>query len=486
MNDFFRLLGAALGGAVTVAAIGAEEYGRLLKRAFLPSLILIAAAVALVILSELAGNAFFNMLAVLVIGFVLIGWMVLALPVFGAVELARSIAWEPVRRLIRLFSSTLCVILVFAIIAVRLPAGFDGVTWAGILLTLFVGLSFFGAKVSRTFLALQLIGAGLFAAIGLLIPTQIAVGLTDRIEAETTRAGRELSGRPGELDISLAVLTGSAQDAPLLYDPKGREPRWWCRAAEETASGIRCYDRPGRDPYSSDVLIPISPDIVDGAISRLRLKESNDRAAEAERLAAVERERAAEEEARRVAEAERLREIEENQIALAAAQQAAEEEALQVYRAANLNLNGTRSSVTLNIKAGDRFERSFEKEVREGAGLSAPGAFRDAALSNGVYERILNGDATEIGKLDLPQIAEHVVAGDLRRVFTPNTAIPGSGTMKYRLQLTGIETATGSVAFTETVDAEAAGQSERIAEGRARAALVERAGQILKAQLAGR
>jgi hypothetical protein len=487
MNDFLRLLGAALGGASTLAVIGAEEYGRLIKRAIVPSLVVLVSGFLLVLLSEVTDVAFLNMLAFLLIGGVLVLWFLLTIPVFWAVEIARSIQWQPVQRLLARFSALFLLIVVFAIISIRLPAGFDGMAWAGIFLTLIIGLSFFGFHLSRGFLALQLIGASLYAAVALLVPPEILAGLSDNYEVRTGRIGQNLSGRPNELDISLAVLTGSDPSAPLLFDPKGREPRWWCRDAQEKVSGMRCYDRAGRDPYNNAVLIPISPDFVDAALSRLRMQENIEQAAAAERQSAIEREREARSLVQReAAEAAERRQREETEAAERSRREASEErqlEELRQYQAANLIKGSGMVALALSIKSGGRFESTLEQELRQSIVGLSPGVFRTPSLSNGIYNRVIGGDSGEIEKLGLSDVAEVLVLGDLSTAFSPNAAIVGSGSLEYRLRLVAIETGSRNVKLDEVVVVDATGQSRKIAESRARSFLLERAGNLLQQRL---
>lgn len=487
MNDFLRLFGAALGGASTIAVIGAEEYSRLIKREIAPSLVALVGGLLLVLLSEVTDVAFLNMLAFLLIGGVLVLWFLLTIPVFWAVEIARSIQWQPVQRLLARFSALFLLIIVFAVISIRLPAGFDGVAWVGIFLTLIIGLSFFGFHLSRGFLALQLIGAALYAAVALLVPPEILAGLSDNYEVRTDRIGQNLSGRPNELDTSLDVLTGSDPSAPLLFDPMGREPRWWCRDAQEKESGMRCYDRAGRDPFNNAVLIPISANVVDTAISRLRMQENIEQAAADERESAIEREREARSLVQRAAaEASERHRREEAEAAERSRREASEEsqrEELRQYQAANLTKGSGLVALALSIKSGDRFESTLEQELRQSVVGLSPGVFRTPLLGNGIYNRAISGDPREIEKLGLSDVAEVLVLGDLSTAFSRNTAIDGSGSLEYRLRLVAIETGSRNVKLDEVVVVDAAGQSRKIAERRARSFILERARNLLQQRL---
>lgn len=483
-RDITSLIGALLGGAKDVALIGAEEYLLLLRKAVWPTFFLIAVGSTLVLISELSGVSLFNALAFLALATAMLIWLLLALPIIGIVNVASSIEWAPVRKTISFASTVTFVAIVVLVLAARFPAGWDGVQWIGIMLILFAGLSFFGMKLSKQFLAMQLIGAGLFAAIGLLVPQQISEGLNDLASDTFNEIGWSLSGEPQEIELTLALFDGATSGQGVLFDRDG-DPRAWCREDSTRDAGVRCFSNAGRDPFSGERLTPITPKLASQiAVQLAQSAEDREREAqEAQRIEEAERDARAL--AAKLQEEERIKNAADAQRRAEQEQQIAEQErisqAQSQYRSANLLANNQRTDLAIHVLDQSRFNTKVQRDIAERLNEQAGTVFSNSAIRSGAFENVYSGDVDEIELLNLKDRTRRLILAKVQRFFTENDVMAGSGTASISVDIVGLETTENAIVWQQSVLVEARGQNRQIAEDLAERDLVPAIAKVIAA-----
>ena len=310
-EDYIGLVFAMMGGVYDAAISVVDKYLWVLSRAFRYSLIASALGVCLVLASELVDNNILLSLSTLVFASVIACWIILATPLVFIVELSSS--WAPARQRLRILGFVIVAAAAFAFLALRLPGGFVGAQLLIAILILLLGVTTFGFRPTRVTLGIQMVLTAFFAIVTIMLPQ--TSGLLGSMAASVdAQIARNLSSKPHELVMSAEVLRGESEGVLPLFKRHDGSPNWWCREDELKDVGFRCFGQPGRDQTTQEELFPISPAVVQAALSNLA---AADQRREEEALKEAERIAEAEEEKRRAerAEADRIALLEAERLA---------------------------------------------------------------------------------------------------------------------------------------------------------------------------
>jgi hypothetical protein len=473
-EDYIELLFSLLGGSVDVAVSAVDKYLWIVGKAFRISIIALVGVVAFVLLSGLTGASAFLALAVVLAGVVIAAWSVLVFPMVLIVELGAQ--WEPVRRQLRTLGFVIVATAAFAFLALRLPGGFGGASILVSLFVLFLGLAAFGFRPTRTTLGMQMILTAVFSIFAVIFP-QTSGLLGSVAGALDTEVSRRLSPNPTELEMSMSVLTGQGGNVPALFKLHDGSPNWWCRPETVNEAGYRCFGQPGRDQTTQKELLPITPELVQAAISNLQMVE-NTRLQEAELR----------EQVRRAEEAERVRLDAERQAAEKAERKRQEIAAEEVKRqrqeedARRLAEEAERARVAYIEKYvagpavseapvwsifGDqpRVASDLDRLLRGVVANYRP-FLHNAALTDGVFDRLIAGNTDEIDRLDLSQLAPAFILGRMSERTEALDALQGGQKSSLTLSLSVVGTNGQGVLHSQVLSAEALGQNENIARDR--------------------
>jgi len=473
-EDYIDLLFSFLGGSVDVAVSAVDKYLWIVGKAFKISIIALVGVIAFALLSGLTGASAFLALAVILAGAVIAAWSVLVFPMVLIVELGAQ--WEPVRRQLRTLGFVIVATAAFAFLALRLPGGFGGASILVSLFILFLGLAAFGFRPTRTTLGIQMILTAVFSIFAVVFP-QTSGLLGSVAGALDTEVSRRLSPNPTELEMSMSVLTGQGENVPALFKLHDGSPNWWCRPDTVSEAGYRCFGQPGRDQTTQKELIPITPELVQTAILNLqtventRLEEAELR--EQERLAEnAERERL-EAERQAVEEAERQR---QEAAAIEAERQRQEEEARRLAeeaeraRLAYIEKYVARpevSDVPVWSVFGDQPRLTNDlDELLSGAVANYTPFLHNAALADGVFNRLLAGNTDEMDRLELSELAPFIILGRMSERTEALDALQGGQKSLRTLSISVVGTNGQGVLHSQVLSSEALGQNENIARER--------------------
>jgi hypothetical protein len=463
-EEYVALLFSLLGGSVDIAISAVDQYLWVVKKVSRLTGLAFLVVFGLVFLSEITDVSGLVALAVILTGAVVAVWSVLVFPIVLIAELGAK--WEPVRRQLNRLGLVILAATAFAFIALRLPSGFQGATILGLLIVLVFGLATFGLGPTRRTLGVQMILTAVFSLVLVVLP-QTANLIGSIASAMDTKISRWATPKPIELEMSMDVLTGQDPDAPALFMwTEDGSPNWWCISDAISDAGYRCFGQPGRDQTTQIELVPITPALVGRAVENLRAAE-NARLEENER---IELERAGEvaqiervEAARLAAEAEiaREREAAEN------LRQAEEIDRARVAYIQNYVAVSAPSDEPVWAVLDEKHQSFLDKNgLLDGVVPKYRPFLRDAAIKDGVFDRLFSGDFTEIGKLELSNLAPVLVLGRLsERVDELNVLDRGRKSVRT-LSILVVDTTGRGVLQSRSLSVEALGQNTNIARQR--------------------
>lgn len=474
-EEYIELLFSFLGGSIDVAISAADQYLWVVTKVFKITSLVFLGVFGLVFLSEITGASSLLALAMILAGAVVAAWSALVFPIVLIVELGAK--WEPVRRQLNRFGLVIVAATAFAFIALRLPSGFQGASILGSLIVLFLGLATFGLRPTRRTLGVQMILTAVFSILLVVFP-QTANLIGSIASAVDTKISRWATPKPTELEMSMDVLTGRDPDASALFKwTEDGSPNWWCVPDAISEAGYRCFGQPGRDQTTQIELVPMTPALVGHAVENLRSAE-NARLEENER---IESERADEEaeNARIEAAIEATREAERERQAAAAAEKAhkrQEDEARRQAEAAdrarvayiqNYLAVSAPSDEPVWAVLDEKHLSFFDKNgLLDGIVPKYRPFLRDAAIEDGVFDRLFSGDFTEIEKLELSNLAPVLVLGRLSGSVDELDVLEGGRKSVRTLSILVVDTTGKGVLQSRTLSVEALGQNANIARQR--------------------
>ena len=473
-EEYIELLFSLLGGSVDVAVSAVDKYIWIVGKAFRLSIIALVGVVGFALLNGISGASAFLAFAVILTGAVIAAWSALVFPIILIIDLGAR--WEPVRRQLRTLGFIIVVTTAFAFLALRLPGGFGGASILFSLIVLFLGLAAFGFRPTRTTLGVQMVLTAVFSIFAVIFP-QTSGLLGSVAGALDTEVSRRFSPSPPELEMSINVLTAQGENAPALFKMHDGSPNWWCRPDTISAAGYRCFGQPGRDQTTQKELVPITPDLVQTAILNLQTVESarlgEAKLREQERLAEnvervrLEAEKQAAEEAERqrqkaiAEEAERQHQVEEARLL------AEEAERMRVAYIDKYIAAVAVSDAPVWSFFGDQPRATNVLGVLLGDAVNdyRP-LLRNAALTDGVFDRLFAGNADEIDRLDLSQLAPVIILGRMAERNEALDALQDGRKSVRTLTISVVGTSGQGVLHSQVLSAEALGQNENIARER--------------------
>lgn len=448
-EEYTALLFQLLGGAADVALTATDRYLWIIKGPALKwSLVGSAVAVVSALLAETTGIRVFSSFFVLCISMIAAGWLVLLIPVLVVADKVSGLA--PVRRYLAPAGFVVIGGLVGAILALRFDAGFSGLLVLAFLFVVAILVRRSGLMISSRFLLVQLVVVLGISILGMYFPASF--GVAGNLASSSDRwIARNLNPKAVELAMSEDILTGNTELDPPLFNSFDGSPNWWCRTDTDTVSGFRCFSQPGMDQTTQEELLPITPAIIDASVTNLvtvRLAEEARRTEEA----AAEKRRQDEELRRRQAEAER--EARERMQA-----------EVQAYKDKYLSF-ALPAQIGVAVQSDGTFGSQAVRSALTKLSLPAEPMLKDVAIPDGIFQRLKNGDASELNDLALSETYDVLVLGELTDHVQNANVTSLSRRIDMSLELVFINAKDGRRLSEFTITSSQVGQNEEIARER--------------------
>jgi hypothetical protein len=436
-NDLFKLISAIFGITKDITEDSIKQLARL-------SVWVIVIIVCLVFLSGITGYSSFLTLGAVFFSFLCLFLVIAAQPLFVVGEQLDKL---PVfSRIFNRIGIALVVLAAFVITSFNVSAGSDGVSQLALFLMMVTGLMLISTRYLKQQLGIKLICLSIILAAASYFPLTAANFSLIR-EIIDIDISSKLVPPAKEYEFSLDKFDSyDAGESRFFVHGK---PILWCREDVNRVWGYRCFDQPGRDQTTNAELVPISEEIV--KTIKYRLLQAKTR---------TEAELAAEQSvAAHQAEQERISKINEEKSAY-----------IKKYVLAGSNkaemATSFKNGTTQDIELSHQLRMVFKKPVKSEF-------LNQQALTDGVFDRLFQGDKSEFEKLKLIGLANRIMLGEVTQMISGNKGIPGASDAKISVQVRLLDTSTGEVINSSLISKESVGYSESEAISKAKSQAVK-------------
>ncbi len=484
LRDLIRLIGASLGLVKDASEAALRGYVGLLKKMAVPSVIALAVSFLLALIAVASGARLFNFMAIAVAGSVAMTWVLATSPFIAlGTKLGEFQFLRPTLQFLQFVAGSAFFLSVLALLVPADPTGASRLSLAVVSL---VG-SVFVFGLARSLLWLR-IKVGVI--LGLMILASLLPRTSDLVPDLLAKVDHFLSGCAGPTEL---VLTEEALRTIPLFDSRG--PRYWCRPALDRDAGYRCYDRPGRDPYNDDELIPINQTIVTDASRRLEeigsrreaeeVRERPDEAAEIEPPPTARPQLQIE----RPEPTPRLP-VSDSGVSVTGGGAAAPPvpEPTSPTLRAYIATNSTPVHLAIAIAEDSRFEIELMHRVQTAtqvgsAGTVSDGVFAESLVAEGLFDRLMAGDRALLESLPRPA-ADYLALGRAR-VGAETSGLTQSPVADMSIEMRIIDGRTGRVLAERQFKHRAIGYSSDEALDTARMEIGGQVAKWVRAEMAG-
>lgn len=270
-----------------------------------------------------------------------------------------------------------------------------------------------------------------------------------------------LGEKISDIDIStseperLYITYDSIEKGEIRFFRSDGKPKVWYH---RTGDGrFELFNRKGHHPIYKEKLKPVTRDVVD--LIEKQLKADAERKVQEEqrkREEALKLEQQKREEAKRLEEQRDARE---------------REDFLNRYLLSRSFLNRPESQevAVLVIDEGNRVNRDVNQKIKsvlKNKGLNATASlFSDQFISDGVFDRIFEGDAEKVKKLELLKHTDYIILGKKTVAFSENPDMQNMITARTIVEFRIISAKTGVIEDSFTISEVGAGFSKATSEG---------------------
>lgn len=401
------------------------------KKSLVWSLYVAGIVLILLLIGEITRLALLNSLIVLIIAIWISFWLVILWPVFHIVKLLET--FDPLRMLFGKIAAILLTAATLAIYAFLVPSGTSGITHLLLSFLIIAGSALVGITVTtRTFGANLLVLAVIFS-VSMYLPS-VSKQLPFLTSIADRNAADAIVPNATELRIDLDSLNQGTADRLFLNG----EPLWWCRSAPDAPSQYKCFNQPGFDQLTNQPLYPISEFIV------ANMRENLVTAREQEDQASEQREREVEVSAARAQAAAAQSLLEASELAALEAEKQRVAEAAAYIKKYIIGLNA-HSTVSLTINLNGVLDYEMSQGLVNGNYNG--NILTQQAVSDGVFDRLYNGDTQEIEKLGLLQGAGRMLLIKVQSAQEQNVASTQLINVRLQAESRLLTFSNGSVSF---------------------------------------
>lgn len=413
LGEILEFIKALFGGVKELGVEAANRYYEWVKIWAKVSVVIAFVGIAFFVLSEVSNLAIFNSIGFFLLASLVFGWLLFVQPlyIFGE-QLAK---FETLKRFFKLISSLMLVTIACILILSKAPAGTEGIGWIGIFLTVLFGTLLAGTQLTRKRIGLQLVFWSIFFAV-ITSFSLTSANFPILIKAIDRSIVNNPIFKANELELNLENLTGNG---PRIFIDG--EPLWWCRKDDTRISGYRCFDQPGHDQTTNEKLFPISQQIINEVIKRVNNEEK--------RVEQQHLQKATEK--RLLSEQQRINEFEEKR---------------RAYIDKYVVTGNNKVEIAIAFSRNNLLDNSLAHQVLTTLpNLSGSHVFTRQVVTDGIFDRIFEGDKNEFKKLKLSNIAERMLIGKVTEEFQNNQAIKGIVNALVDAEIRLLDTATGQI-----------------------------------------